>query len=119
MNSAVKYSGSLVEYLDRGGLHPGFVVREQGDKLVIRDRGGNERIIARELLMLRHSGPHAEGDGDPVARMAALEEEKAALRAELDLTLLWEGGAGTGPRVQRRGFAELFFGRRCRAQAPR
>jgi exoribonuclease II len=117
LNSAIKYSGSLVEYLDRGGLHPGFVVREQGDKLVIRDRGGNERIIARELLMLRHSGPHAEGDGDPVARMAALEEEKAALRAELDLTLLWEVVQEQGRGFSAEDLAELFFGRRSSAGA--
>src|SRR5271156_1537480 len=113
----MKYSGSLVEYLDRGGLRLGFVVREQGDKLVIRDHAGHERIIARELVMMRHGPPHAEGDGDPAARMAALEEEKAALRAELDLTLLWEVVQEQGRAFSAEDLAELFFGRRSSAGA--
>src|SRR6266851_3300476 len=89
VNSAIKYTGAMIEYLDQRGLHPGFVMREQGDKLVIRDHLGHERTIARELVMMRHGAAHAEGDGDPAARIAALEEEKARLRADLDLTLLW------------------------------
>ena len=112
MNSAIKYTGSLVEYLDRGGLHLGFVVREQSDKLWIRDHAGHERSIARELVMMRHGAPHAESEGDPAARMAALEEEKAALRAELDLTLLWEVVQEQGRAFSAEDLAELFFGRR-------
>ena len=115
MNSSTKYSGALVEYLDRGGLHPGFVVREQGDKLVVRDHAGHERTIARELVMMRHGTPHAEGDGDPAARLAALEEEKAALRAELDLALLWEVVQEQGRAFSAEDLAELFFGRRSSA----
>ena len=90
MNSAIKYVGSLIEYLDHGGLHPAVVLREQGDKLVIRDQLGHERTIARELVMMRHGTARAEEDVDPAPRIAALEEEKTRLRAELDLTLLWE-----------------------------
>ncbi|MGZ6195869.1 MAG: hypothetical protein ACXWML_11660, partial [Candidatus Binataceae bacterium] len=77
MNSEIKYTGALVEYLDQGGLQPGLVVREQGDKLVIRDHAGRERTITRELVMMRHgSVREGEGDGGPAARLAALEEEK-------------------------------------------
>ena len=116
MNSAVKYTGSLVEYLDHGGLHAGFVVREQGDKLVIRDHTGHERTIARELIMMRH-GARTEGEGDPGAQIAALEEEKATLRAELDLTLLWEVVQEQGRAFSAEDLAELFFGRRSSAGA--
>jgi exoribonuclease II len=112
VNSAIKYTGSLVEYLDHGGLHPGFVVREQGDKLVIRDQLGHERTIARELVMMRHGAARAEGEGDRAARIAALEEEKARLRAELDLTLLWEVVQEQGRAFSAEDLAELFFGRR-------
>jgi exoribonuclease-2 len=117
LNSAIKYTGSLVEYLDRGGLHVGFVVREQGDKLVIRDLAGHERTIARELVMMRHGAAHAEGESDPAARIAALKEEKAALRAELDLTLLWEVVQEQGRAFSAEDLAELFFGRRTSAGA--
>ncbi len=117
MNSATKYTGSLVEYFDQGGLHPAFVLREQGDKLVICDRTGHERSIARELVMLRHGALGADGGGDPAARIAALEEEKAALRAELDLTLLWEVVQEQGRAFSAEELAELFFGRRSNAGA--
>ncbi|HVB80640.1 MAG TPA: ribonuclease catalytic domain-containing protein [Candidatus Binataceae bacterium] len=116
MNSEIKYTGSLVEYLDRGGLHTGFVVREQGDKLVIRDHAGHERVVVRELIMMRHGAARAEGAaGDPAARIAALEEEKIALRGELDLTLLWEVTQEQGRAFSAEDLAELFFGRRSSA----
>lgn len=119
MNSAIKYTGSLIEYLDHGGLHPGFVVREQGDKLVIRDHAGHERTIVRELVMMRHAAARAEGDdGEPAARIAALEEEKARLRAELDLTLLWEVVQEQGRAFSADDLAELFFGRRSTRAQP-
>ena len=120
MNSEIKYTGSLVEYLDRGGLHTGFVVREQGDKLVIRDHAGHERVVVRELIMMRHGAARAEGAaGDPAARIAALEEEKIALRGELDLTLLWEVTQEQGRAFSAEDLAELFFGRRSSAGASR
>ena len=118
MNSEIKYTGALVEYLDQGGLQPGLVVREQGDKLVIRDHAGRERTITRELVMMRHgSVREGEGDGGPAARLAALEEEKARLRAELDLTLLWEVVQEQGRAFTAEDLAELFFGRRSSAGA--
>lgn len=117
MNSAIKYTGSLVEYLDHGGLHPGFVMREQGEKLVIRDGAGHERSIPRELILMRHGTSHSESEGDPAARLAALEEEKAALRIELDLTLLWEVVQEQGRAFNAEDLAELFFGRRSSAGA--
>jgi exoribonuclease-2 len=117
VNSAIKYTGSLVEYLGHNGLQAGFVEREQGDKLVIRDQAGRERTIARELVMMRHGASRADGDNDPAARIAALEEEKAALRAELDLMLLWEVVQEQGRAFSAEDLAELFFGHRSSAGA--
>jgi exoribonuclease-2 len=113
VNSAIKYTGALVEFLDQAGLRPAYVIREQGDKLVIRDEAGRERTVSRELVMMRHAAPQAENGGDdPAARLAALEEEKARLRAELDLTLLWEVVQEQGRAFSADELAELFFGRR-------
>jgi exoribonuclease-2 len=117
VNSAIKYTGSLVEYLDHGGLRPGFVVREQGDKLMIRDHAGHDRTIARELVMMRHGAVRDEDQGDPGARIAALEEEKAALRVELDLMLLWEVVQEQGRAFSADELSELFFGLRSSAAA--
>src|SRR5689334_10599815 len=117
VNSGIKYTGSLIEYFDQGGLHPGLVMREQGDKLLVRDPAGRERTITRELVMMRHSAASGAGDADPAIRLAALEEEKATLRGELDLTLLWEVVQEQGRAFSAEDLAELFFGRRSSSAA--
>ena len=66
--------------------------------------------------MMRH-GARTEGEGDPGTQIAALEEEKAMLRAELDLTLLWEVVQEQGRAFSAEDLAELFFGRRSSAGA--
>ncbi|HZO82343.1 MAG TPA: RNB domain-containing ribonuclease [Candidatus Binataceae bacterium] len=115
MNAPGKLAGSLVEYLDQGGLRPALVVREQGERLVVRDAGGRERAVARELVLMRHPAPRAAADA--AAQLAALEEEKGALRAELDLHLLWEVVQEQGRALTAEELAELFFGRRSSAAA--
>jgi exoribonuclease II len=117
VNSGIKYTGSLIEYFDQGGLHPGLVMREQGDKLLVRDPAGRERTVTRELVMMRHSAASGAGDADPAIRLAALEEEKATLRGELDLTLLWEVVQEQGRAFSAEDLAELFFGRRSSSAA--
>jgi exoribonuclease-2 len=116
MNAAAKYAGSLVEYFDQGGLHPALVLREQGERLVVRDAAGRERTVARELVLMRHPTPRA-ADGDAAAQLAALESEKAALRGELDLHLLWEVVQEQGRTFTAEELAELFFGRRSSVAA--
>jgi exoribonuclease II len=117
VNSATKYTGAMVEFLDHGGLRAGFVLREQGEKLVIRDGAGQDRSVARELVMMRHSIEPSNRQHDPAAMLAALEEEKSGLRGELDLALLWEVVQEQGHAFTADELAELFFGRRSSAGA--
>src|SRR3984893_2906655 len=113
VNSATKYTGSLGEEFDQGGVQPGFVVGEQGDTKECPAHAAGDRTIAREPIIMLHGSPRGEGDGgDPAARIAALEEEKAALGAELDLALLWEVVQEQGRAFSAEDLAELFFGRR-------
>src|ERR1700730_195338 len=113
VNSATKYTGSLGEEFDQGGVQPGFVVGEQGDTKECPAHAAGDRTIAREPIIMLHGSPRGEGDGgDPAARIAALEEEKAALSAELDLALLWEVVQEQGRAFSAEDLAELFFGRR-------
>jgi exoribonuclease II len=112
MASAGKYDGAVVEYFDQGALRPAIVMREHGDRLTVRDAAGHERAIPRELVLVRHPAPpHAEGI-DASEQLAALETEKAALRGELDLNLLWEVVQEQGRTFTAEELAELFFGRR-------
>jgi exoribonuclease-2 len=107
----------MVEFLDHGGLRAGFVQREQGEKLVVRDQAGQERSVARELVMMRHDTQAGDRQSDPAALLARLEQEKAALRRELDLALLWEVVQEQGRAFTADELAELFFGQRSSAGA--
>jgi len=111
VESNIKYLGALVEFLDEGRLKPGLVVREQGNQLAVIEAGGRERSIARTLLMLRH--PDRKATRETLgATVAALENERAQLAAELDLNLLWEVVHEHGRSFGAEELAELFFGRR-------
>jgi exoribonuclease II len=109
--------GMIVEYFDQGALRPAIVTREHGDRLTVRDAAGHERAIARELVLIRHAtAPRAEGE-EAAAQLAALEAEKAALRSELDLNLLWEVVQEQGRAFAAEELAALFFGQRSSAGA--
>lgn len=111
MKAPAKYAGLLVEYLDQGGLRPAFVLREQGERLVVRDAAGRERTVSRDLVLMHHQAPSGAG-ADAAEKLAALEAEKATMREELDLQLLWEVVQEQGRTFTAEELAELFFGQR-------
>jgi exoribonuclease-2 len=111
MKVPAKFAGLLVEYFDQGGLHPALVLREQGERLVVRDAAGHERTVSRDLVLMHHP-PSPGASADAAHQLAALESEKAAMREELDLNLLWEVVQEQGRAFTADELAELFFGRR-------
>jgi exoribonuclease-2 len=120
MNSVVslpiKYAGTVVEYLDQGRLKAALVTREQERHLAVVDSGGHERLVPRDLVLMRH--PDRRADRDTVAdTLGDLERERAALAAELDLQLLWEVAQEQGRSFSAEELADLFFGRRSHAAA--
>ena len=109
-----KYLGVVIEYLSEGRLRPGLVVREQANQVTVLDGSGHERLVARDLVMLRH--PERKATRDNLATiLAALEQERTRLAAELDLNLLWEVVRDHGRGYNADELAELFFGRRSAA----
>ncbi len=58
--STEKLVGSVVEYLDEGKLRPALVIREQGNRTAVLDAKGHEKVINRDLVLLRHQGRRAE-----------------------------------------------------------
>ncbi|MDO8434568.1 MAG: ribonuclease catalytic domain-containing protein [Candidatus Binatus sp.] len=111
MPSPIKSAGIIVEYLDQGRLKAGLVVREQDRHLAVIDSAGREKMVARDLVLMRH--PEARADRDNVAAvLAAIAEERAALASELDLQLLWNVAQEQGRSFSADELAELFFGRR-------
>ncbi len=106
-----KLLGSLVEYLDEGKLRPALVIREQGNRTAVLDAKGHEKVINRDLVLLRHPGRRAE-PSQVVQALAALEDERTKLAGELDLHLLWEVVREQGRGFSASELAELFFGQR-------
>jgi exoribonuclease II len=116
VRSAEKYLSMLVAYLDQGRLRTGFVTREQERHLALIDADGRERLVARDLVLVRHTDRRADRAGAAEA-IAALEAEHARLAADLDLELLWQVVHEQGRSFTAAELAELFFGRRSSADA--
>ena len=106
-----KYAGSLIEYLDEGKLRPALVVREHANRVTLLVNGGHEKVVNRDLVLLRHQGRKLEPSQVSEA-LAALNGERAKLAAELDLDLLWEVVREQGRSFSAAELAELFFGHR-------
>src|SRR5271168_5382397 len=120
MNSVVslpiKYAGTVVEYLDQGRLKAALVTREQERHLAVVDSAGHERLVPRDLVLMRH--PDRRADRDTVAdTLGELEHERAGLAAELDLELLWQVAQEQSRSFSAVELADLFFGRRSNAAA--
>ncbi len=114
MTPQPKYLGSLVEYLDQGRFRAGLVVRDQDRHVALLDAGGRERLIARDLILVRYSDRKAD-PSNLTEVLAELEAERAELGSELDLNLLWEVVHEQGRTFSAEELAELFFGRRSAA----
>jgi exoribonuclease-2 len=116
VSSPIKYAGTIVEYLDQGRLKAALVTREQERHLAVIDSGGHERLVPRDLVLMRHPDRRAERE-DVADALAELERERAELASELDLQLLWEVAQEQGRSFSAAELAELFFGRRSNAAA--
>jgi exoribonuclease-2 len=116
VSSPIKYAGTIVEYLDQGRLKAALVIREQERHLAVVDAAGHERLVPRDLVLMRH--PDWRADRENVAQaLADLERDRAELSAELDFQLLWEVAQEQGRSFSAAELAELFFGRRSNAAA--
>ena len=120
MNSDVslplKFTGTIIEYLDQGRLKAALVTREQERHLAVIDSAGHERLVPRDLVVMRH--PDRRTDRENVTEaIAELEHERAELAAELDLELLWQVAQEQSRSFSAVELADLFFGRKSSAAA--
>src|SRR6202790_4815471 len=116
VSSSVKYSGTIIEYLDQGRLKAALVTREQERHLAVIDSAGHERLVPRDLVLMRH--PERSADRENVAEaLKELEHERAELAAELDLELLWQVAQEQSRSFSAVELADLFFGRKSNAAA--
>jgi exoribonuclease II len=106
-----KYLGMLVDYLDEGRLRPGLVVREQPNQLIVLDGSGRERSLSRDLALVHYPDRRPRRE-EVTEALAQLERERAQLRSELDLNLLWEVVREHERSYTAEELAEFFFGGR-------
>jgi exoribonuclease II len=100
----------IVEYLDGVRLRAGLALREQATSVIVADANGHERAVSRELVLVRH--PDCRATRETLAAvLGALDQERARLKSELDLNLLWEVVREHGRGYSAEELAELFFGR--------
>ena len=116
VSSPIKYAGTIIEYLDQGRLKAGLVTREQERHLAVMDSAGHERMVPRDLVLMRHPDRHADRE-TVAAALSELERERTELAADLDLELLWEVAEEQGRNFSAAELADLFFGRRSNAGA--
>ncbi|HYK66152.1 MAG TPA: ribonuclease catalytic domain-containing protein [Patescibacteria group bacterium] len=116
VSSPLKYAGTLIEYLDQGRLKAALAIREQERHLAVVDSSGHERLVPRDLVLMRHPDRRAERETAAEA-LAELEQARAELAAELDLQLLWEVAQEQSRSFSAPELAELFYGRRSNAAA--
>jgi exoribonuclease II len=116
VSSSVKFIGTIIEYLDQGRLKPALVTREQERHLAVVDAAGHEKLVPRDLVLMRHPERHADRENVAEA-IAELEHERAQLAAELDLELLWQVAQEQSRSFSAVELADLFFGRRSNAAA--
>ena len=116
VSSPVKFTGTIIEYLDQGRLKAALVTREQERHLAVIDSAGHEKLVPRDLVLMRH--PDRRADRENAAEtIAELEHERAELAAELDLELLWQVAQEQSRSFPAAELADLFFGRRSNAAA--
>jgi len=111
-----KYVGSIIEYLDQGRFRPGLVSREQNRHIAVLDASGREKLISRDLVLVRYGDRRADASSLAEA-LSELETERSSLASELDLNLLWEVTHEQGRSFTAAELAELFFGTSSTAAA--
>lgn len=106
-----KVSGRLVEFLDQGRLKPGLIIRDQADRVALLGADGREKLVSRDLILVRHSDRNID-PSNLSAALAEMEGERSRQAGELDLKLLWEVVRDQGGSFTAEELAELFFGQR-------
>src|SRR5678816_4066935 len=98
--------GQIIEFLDADQLRPGYVRKQERDRLqVIDPRGRHLSVNGDRVVVVHCAAPEEE-----FPRMASTILEKVQVRqSEVDIALLWESLGNTVREFQPLELAELFF----------
>jgi exoribonuclease-2 len=98
--------GQIIEFLDVDQLRPGYVRKQERDRLQVVDPRGRNLSMAGDRVVIVH-GQSSERDFPIIAR--GILEKVQERKAEVDVQLLWESLGGLQREFASTELAELFF----------
>lgn len=101
-------AGPVIDYLDGNEPALALVLEESGTTIqAANEQGRRLRVPARRVWVRHDLAPDLHGFPDAAA---ALQREIDALRADVDLALLWETAHELGDALELADLADLYFG---------
>src|SRR5687768_16207971 len=98
--------GQIIEFLDADQLRPGYVRKQERDRLQVIDPRGRNLSMNGDRVVIVH-GQASEHEFPTVAR--GILEKVQERKAEVDVQLLWESLGGTQREFGSIELADLFF----------
>ena len=103
----MELEGRIVEFLDSGTLHVGYVRKHDRNKVQIVDRRGRQSSVPAPRVAIVHQAV-SETEFPEAARL--LLERVGEYRSEIDVELLWESVNSEVRDFTLRELAEAYFG---------
>src|SRR6185295_19846830 len=98
--------GQIIEFLDADQLRPGYVRKQERDRLQVIDPRGRHLSVNGDRVAIVH-GPAHEGDFPKAVR--SILDKVHNLQSEVDIALLWESLGNSAREFQPQELAEIFF----------
>jgi|KBSMisStaDraftv2_1062788.scaffolds.fasta_scaffold45682_2 exoribonuclease-2 len=98
--------GQIIEFLEADQLKPGFVRKQERDRLQVIDPRGRHLSVNGDRVVIVHCSVR-ENDFPKTAK--TILERVQARQSEVDIALLWESIGSSGREFQPLELAELFF----------
>jgi exoribonuclease-2 len=98
--------GQIIEFLDADQLKPGYVRKQERDRLQVIDPRGRHLSVNGDRVAIVHC-PVSESEFPKTAK--TILDRVQARQSEVDIALLWESLENSGREFQPLELAELFF----------
>ena len=98
--------GQFIEFLDADQLRPGYVRKQERDRLQVIDPRGRQLSVNGDRVAIVH-GPVRENEFPKTAK--SILDRVQARQSDLDIALLWESLGNIGRECQPLELAELYF----------
>ena len=98
--------GQIIEFLDADQLKPGYVRKQERDRLQVIDPRGRHLSVNGDRVAIVHC-PASENEFPRTAK--TILDRVQARQSEVDIALLWESIGNSGREFQSLELAEIFF----------